>query len=215
VNLFVNPSWSADDFFEQALANSHHCETDDKSAAHFEGLCRSGFLLSSACLYGDRWLLKRRRRDSSTRFLAAAFFLRYSAVKRCADALERSARSPRKTKRCSRDRAISDRAMDVYSSFVNAWYTKEFIEVFSHRAVLGLAPAVNAVLGGNVGNSFPIRWRMWVFYFLVGLQRHHPIAPKKPEEAPESPQTLALCHDFSYGLQGRWLQVLLFIPLFA
>src|SRR5882762_11674321 len=73
------------------------------------------------------------------------------------------------------------------------WYTKEFIEVFlAPRNVLGLAPAVNAVLGGNVGNSFPIRWRMWVFYFLVWLQRHHPIAPKKPEEAPESPQTASV-----------------------
>jgi hypothetical protein len=37
---------------------------------------------------------------------------------------------------------------------------------------------VNAVLGGNVGNSFPIRWRMWVFYFLVWLQRYHLIAPR-------------------------------------
>jgi hypothetical protein len=79
------------------------------------------------------------------------------------------------------------------------WYTKEFIEVFlAPRNVLGLAPAVNAVLGGNVGNSFPIRWRMWVFYFLVWLQRHHPIAPKltltpkKSEEAPESPQTASV-----------------------
>jgi hypothetical protein len=89
--------------------------------------------------------------------------------------------------------------MDVYLRFVNAWYTKEFIEVFlAPRNVLGLAPAVNAVLGGNVGNSFPIRWRMWVFYFLVWLQRHHPIAPKltlvpkKQEEAPESPQTASV-----------------------
>jgi choline dehydrogenase-like flavoprotein len=57
------------------------------------------------------------------------------------------------------------------------------------RNVLGLAPAVNAVLGGNVGNSFPIRWRMWVFYFLVWFQRHHPTAPRlalvpRKEEAP-------------------------------
>jgi hypothetical protein len=49
-----------------------------------------------------------------------------------------------------------------------------------------------------VGNSFPIRWRMWVFYFLVWLQRHHPIAPKltlapkKQEEASESPQTASV-----------------------
>jgi 2-polyprenyl-6-methoxyphenol hydroxylase-like FAD-dependent oxidoreductase len=76
------------------------------------------------------------------------------------------------------ERAIN-RAMDIYLRFVNAWYTKEFIEVFlAPRNVLGLAPAVNAVLGGNVGNSFPIRWRMSLFYFLVWLQRHHPIAPR-------------------------------------
>src|SRR5215475_5112822 len=70
-----------------------------------------------------------------------------------------------------------------------------FLSPRGTRSVLGLAPAVNAVLGGNVGNSFPIRWRMWVFYFLVWLQRHHPIAPKltlvpkKQEDAPEAPQT--------------------------
>ena len=56
---------------------------------------------------------------------------------------------------------------------------KTFTRLGLHEnfCVLGLAPAVNAVLGGNVGNSFAIRWRMWVFYFLVWLQRHHPIAP--------------------------------------
>src|SRR5207249_2923135 len=92
------------------------------------------------------------------------------------------------------ERAVN-RAMDIYLRFVNAWYTKEFIEVFlAPRNVLGLAPAVNAVLGGNVGNSFPIRWRMWVFYFLVWLQRHHPVAPRltlvpKKDETPASPQT--------------------------
>lgn len=46
------------------------------------------------------------------------------------------------------------------------------------RNVLGLAPVVNAVLGGNVGNRFQIRWRMWVFHFLVWLQRRYPVAPK-------------------------------------
>jgi hypothetical protein len=40
--------------------------------------------------------------------------------------------------------------------------------------------SMNAVLGGNVGNSFPIRWRMWLFYFLAWLQRHHPIAKAYP-----------------------------------
>ncbi|MDP9187393.1 MAG: tryptophan 7-halogenase [Verrucomicrobiota bacterium] len=60
-----------------------------------------------------------------------------------------------------RSQRAVNRAMDIYLRFVNAWYTKEFVEVFlSPRNVLGVAPAVNAVLGGNVGNSFGIRWRM-------------------------------------------------------
>jgi hypothetical protein len=70
--------------------------------------------------------------------------------------------------------------MDVYLRFVNAWYTKEFIEIFSSpRPVLNLPPAVNAVLGGNIGGEFAIKWRMWVFYFLVWVQRHYPIVPRR------------------------------------
>jgi len=69
--------------------------------------------------------------------------------------------------------------MDVYLRFVDAWYTKEFIEIFSSpRELFNLPPAVNAVLGGNIGTSFAIKWRMWVFYFLVWLQRHYPIVPR-------------------------------------
>jgi hypothetical protein len=74
----------------------------------------------------------------------------------CADALNEVLDHPRKAKRlfARYERAVN-RAMDVYLRFVNAWYTKEFIEVFlAPRNVLGLAPAVNAVLGGNVGSSF-------------------------------------------------------------
>ena len=53
---------------------------------------------------------------------------------------------PRKTKRlfAGYERAVN-RAMDIYLRFVDAWYTKEFIEVFlAPRSVLGLAPAINA-----------------------------------------------------------------------
>jgi hypothetical protein len=89
-----------------------------------------------------------------------------------------------------------NRAMDVYLRFVDAWYTREFIEIFSApREFLNLPPAVNAVLGGNIGNSFGVRWRMWVFYFLVWLQRHYPICPRltlvpKKEGSPASVKTV-------------------------
>jgi hypothetical protein len=49
---------------------------------------------------------------------------------------------------------------------------------FWRRAtLLGLPPAVNAVLGGNIGNSFAIRWRMGL-YFLVWLQKYYLIGPR-------------------------------------
>jgi len=72
-----------------------------------------------------------------------------------------------------------NRAMDVYLRFINAWYTKEFIEVFSSpRQVFNLPPAVNAVLGGNIGNRFAIRWRMELFYLIVRLQRRWTLCPR-------------------------------------
>src|SRR5439155_18890238 len=110
---------------------------------------------------------------------SSGVFLAVFSGELAADALNEVLDHSHKAKRLfpRYERAVN-RAMDIYLRFVNAWYTKEFIEVFlAPRNVLGLAPAVNAVLGGNVGNSFPIRRRMSVFYFLVWLQRHHPIVP--------------------------------------
>ena len=73
-----------------------------------------------------------------------------------------------------------NQAMDVYLRFVDAWYSKEFIEVFLHpQDLFQIPPAVNAVLGGNVGDSFAIKWRMWIFYMLVRLQRYFPLCPRR------------------------------------
>ena len=47
------------------------------------------------------------------------------------------------------------RVMKGYLRFVDAWYSKEFIEVFLYpQDVLQIPPAVNAVLGGNISGSF-------------------------------------------------------------
>ena len=89
-----------------------------------------------------------------------------------------------------------NKAMDVYLRFVDAWYSKEFIEVFLHpQEILQIPPAVNAVLGGNVGTSFAIRWRMWIFYMLVRLQKYIPLCPRRtlvPQKEPAAPRTEAL-----------------------
>ena len=195
---FRESKLSAEDFLEQALSEQpiitkRMTNARLASKVHME----ADFSYRSDRLHGDRWLLTGDAAGFIDPIFSSGVFLAVFSGELCADALNEALDHPRKAKRLfPRYERSVNRAMDVYLRFVNAWYTKEFIEVcLAPRSVLGLAPAVNAVLGGNVGNSFPIRWRMWVFYFLVWLQRRHPIAPKltlvprKQEGAPELPQT--------------------------
>ena len=178
---FRKSKLSAEDFLEQALAEQPTIAKRMTNARRVSKVyVEADFSYRSARLYGDRWLLTGDAAGFIDPIFSSGVFLAVFSGEKCADALNEVLDHPRKAKRLfARYERSVNRAMDVYLRFVNAWYTKEFIEVFlAPRNVLGLAPAVNAVLGGNVGNSFPIRWRMWVFYFLVWLQRHHPIAPK-------------------------------------
>lgn len=103
------------------------------------------------------------------------------AGERAADALHVVLDHPRKKRRlfAQYEKAVQ-RAMKVYLRFVNAWYSKEFIEVFLHpQDLFNIPPAVNAVLGGNVGTDFAIRWRMAVFYTIVRLQKYLPLCPRR------------------------------------
>src|SRR6266704_3052511 len=188
---FRKSKLSAEDFLEQALAEQPTIAKRMTNARRVSKVyVEADFSYRSKRLHGDRWLLAGDAAGFIDPIFSSGVFLAVFSGELAADALNEVLDCPRKTKRLFvRYETEVNRAMDVYLRFVNAWYTKEFIEVFlAPRNVLGLAPAVNAVLGGNVGNSFAIRWRMWVFYFLVWLQRHHPIAPRltlvpKKEEA--------------------------------
>src|SRR5207248_7796747 len=101
-------------------------------------------------LDGDRWVLAGVAGGFTAPIFSSGVFLAVFSGEQCADALNEVLDHPKRAKRLFRryERAVN-RAMDIYLRFVNAWYTKEFIEVFlAPRNVLGLAPAVNAVLGG-------------------------------------------------------------------
>jgi FADH2-dependent halogenase len=196
---FRKSKLSAEDFLEQALAEQPIIAKRMMSARRVSQVyVEADFSYRSARLYGDRWLLAGDAAGFIDPIFSSGVFLAVFSGEQCADVLNEVLDHPRKTKRlfASYERAVN-RAMDIYLRFVDAWYTKEFIEVFlAPRNVLGLAPAVNAVLGGNVGNSFAIRWRMWVFYFLVWLQRYHPIAPRltlvpKKEETTAGAETVS------------------------
>jgi len=178
---FRTSKLSAENFLDQTLAEQPFIAKRMANARRVSQVyVEADFSYRSARLHGDRWLLAGDAAGFIDPIFSSGVFLAVFSGERAADSLNEVLDHPRRAKRlfAQYERAVN-RAMDVYLRFVNAWYTKEFIEVFlAPRSVLGLAPAVNAVLGGNVGNSFPIRWRMWVFYFLVWLQRHHPIAPR-------------------------------------
>ncbi len=195
---FRKSKLSAGEFLDQALAQQPIIAKRMTNARRVSQVyVEADFSYRSARLHGARWLLAGDAAGFIDPIFSSGVFLAVFSGELAADALNEVLDHSHKAKRLfpRYERAVN-RAMDIYLRFVNAWYTKEFIEVFlAPRNVLGLAPAVNAVLGGNVGNSFPIRWRMWVFYFLVWLQRHHPIAPRltlvpNKAEVPATMQTV-------------------------
>jgi FADH2-dependent halogenase len=179
--VFRGSEQSPEEFLAQALAEQPIIARRMPSAHRVSEVhVAADFSYRSTRLHGERWLLVGDAAGFIDPIFSSGVFLAVFSGEQCADALNVVLDHPRRAKRLFRryERAVN-RAMDIYLRFVNAWYSKEFIEVFlAPRDALGLPPAVNAVLGGNVGNNFAIRWRMWVFYFLVWVQRHYPIAPR-------------------------------------
>jgi flavin-dependent dehydrogenase len=189
---FRGSKQTPEDFLEQALLEQPVIMQRMREARRVSGVhVAADFSYRSTRLYGDRWILAGDAAGFVDPIFSSGVFLAVFSGELAADALHEVLEQPRKARRLfPRYEKRVNRAMDVYLRFVNAWYTKEFIEIFSSpRPVLNLPPAVNAVLGGNIGNEFAIKWRMWVFYFLVWLQRHYPIVPRRTlmPEKKESP----------------------------
>jgi len=178
---FRRSKQSPEDFLAEALAEQPIIASRMTSAHRVSEVhVAADFSYRSTKLHGERWLLAGDAAGFIDPIFSSGVFLAVFSGEQCADALNEALDHPQKARRLfTRYERAVNRAMDIYLRFVNAWYTKEFIEVFlAPRDVFGLPPAVNAVLGGNVGNSFAIRWRMWVFYFLVRVQRYYPIVPR-------------------------------------
>ena len=171
---------SAEDFLEQALAEQPIIAKRMMTAHRASEVhVAADFSYRSTKLHGDRWLLAGDAAGFIDPIFSSGVFLAVFSGEQCADVFNEVLDRPRRRKRLFRryDRAVN-RAMDIYLRFVNAWYTKEFMEVFLNPApVLQIPAAVNAVLAGNVGTGFAIRWRMEVFYLLVRLQKWIAICP--------------------------------------
>src|SRR5229473_1419005 len=144
-------------------------------------------------LFGDRWLLAGDAAGFIDPVFSSGVFLAIMSAEKAADTLEEVLRdeSKRRLSFAKYSRTVN-RIMDIYLTFVNAWYKrgKEFLEVFlTPSDTIQIAAAVNAVLAGNEGKSLAIKWRMWMFYFFIWVQRHYPIVPRlslvpKREEMP-------------------------------
>jgi len=139
------------------------------------------FSYRNSRLTGDRWMLAGDAAGFIDPVFSSGVFLAVLAGERAADALHEVLDAPaRKRRLFARYEKDIGKAMDVYLRFVNAWYSKEFIEVFLHPQHFFQIPmAVNAVLAGNAGTSWAIRWRMEIFYALVRLQKYVPLCPRR------------------------------------
>jgi geranylgeranyl reductase family protein len=179
--IFRSSKQTPEDFLEEALAEQPILAKRMTNAQRVsEVYVAADFSYRSTKLYGQRWLLAGDAAGFIDPIFSSGVFLAVFSGELAADALDFVLDHPGKGRKLfPRYERKVNRAMDVYLRFVDSWYTKEFIEIFSApRDLFNLPPAVNAVLGGNIGTSFAIKWRMWVFYFLVWLQKHYPIVPR-------------------------------------
>ena len=195
--IFRRSKQSPEDFLAQALAEQPILAKRMTNAHRAsEVYVAADFSYRSTKLYGERWLLAGDAAGFIDPIFSSGVFLAVFSGELAADALAAVLDHPAKARKLfPRYERKVNRAMDVYLRFVDSWYTKEFIEIFSApRDLFNLPPAVNAVLGGNIGTSFAIKWRMWVFYFLVWLQKHYPIVPRLtlvPKKEGTSSETVA------------------------
>src|SRR5712692_1953909 len=171
-----------------------------KNATRVSPIYSAGdFSYRNTRLAGERWLLAGDAAGFIDPVFSSGVFLAIMSAEKAADTLEEVLRDESRKRRLFKNYARTvNYVMDIYLTFVNAWYRrgKEFIEVFLNPTdTMQIAAAVNALLAGNEGKSLAIKWRMWLFYFFVNAQRFIAFSPRislvpKKEEPQVSPATI-------------------------
>ncbi|MGI9088316.1 MAG: NAD(P)/FAD-dependent oxidoreductase [Chthoniobacterales bacterium] len=188
--VFKKSGRTPEEFLEHALAEQPLIARRMESAERAGPVnVAADFSYRNSRLTGDRWMLAGDAAGFIDPVFSSGVFLAVLGGEQCADILHEVLDRPQKRRRLfARYEKNINKAMDVYLRFVNAWYSKEFIEVFLHpQDLFQIPPAVNAVLAGNVGTSWAVRWRMEIFYLLVRLQKYFPLCPRRtllPEVSP-------------------------------
>lgn len=143
-------------------------------------LCASDYSYRNTSLQGDRWLLAGDAAGFIDPIFSTGVFLGIRSGEQAAEALDIAIREPSKRRAVfsAYERSVN-RVMNLYLRFVNHWYEPQFAEVITKPVQhLKLAAAINAVLAGNLKESFALWWRMELFYFVVFLQRYFPLCPR-------------------------------------
>ncbi|MEO6181708.1 MAG: NAD(P)/FAD-dependent oxidoreductase [Verrucomicrobiota bacterium] len=140
----------------------------------------SDYSYRNTTLVGDRWLLAGDAAGFIDPIFSTGVFLGIRSGEQAANALDEVLKNPRCRAVVFKkyERSVN-RVMNLYLRFVSNWYKPQFAEVITHPVNhLQLAATVNAVLAGNLSNSFSIWWRMEIFYLVVFLQRYFPLCPR-------------------------------------
>jgi flavin-dependent dehydrogenase len=179
---FKSSGLSAEEFFERAIAEQPLVRNRIGAGRRVSQVYTAAdFSYRSERLAGECWLLAGDAAGFIDPVFSSGVFLAVLAGEQAADVLHEVLEHPKRARRLFRHyERLINRAMDVYLRFVESWYAgKEFIEVFlTPTELLQIPPAVNAVLGGNIGNRFAIRWRMELFYLIVRLQKRWTLCPR-------------------------------------
>ncbi len=196
--VYKKSGLNAEDFLQQAIEEQPLLMQQMRDAERVTPVrTAADFSYRSTQLTGDRWMLAGDAAGFIDPVFSSGVFLAVLGGEQAADVLHEVLDHPKKRRKLfARYSRNINKAMDVYLRFVDAWYSKEFIEVFLHpQDLFQIPPAVNAVLGGNIGDSFAIKWRMWIFYLLVRLQKYIALCPRrtlvpKREGAPRPAEAL-------------------------
>ncbi len=140
----------------------------------------SDYSYRNESLTGDRWLLAGDAAGFIDPIFSTGVFLAIRSGEDAANAIDAALKSPgRRAGEFRKYERGLQRVMNLYLRFVTNWYKPQFIEVItSPTKHFQLAPAVNAVLAGNLSASFALWWRMELFYLVVFLQRWLPLCPR-------------------------------------
>ncbi|HEX4630336.1 MAG TPA: NAD(P)/FAD-dependent oxidoreductase [Chthoniobacterales bacterium] len=197
-SVYKQSGLSAEEFLQQSIEEQPLLMQQMRDAERATPVrTAADFSYRSTQLTGDRWMLAGDAAGFIDPVFSSGVFLAVLGGEQVADVLHEVLDHPNKRRKLfTRYERNINKAMDVYLRFVDAWYSKEFIEVFLHpQDLFQIPPAVNAVLGGNIGDSFAIKWRMWIFYLLVRLQKYFALCPRrtlvpKKEGAPAEGEAL-------------------------